>query len=278
MAKKQRRPLTVCPDIPELIGVVGEQLVFVLSGTPYFLSFAGQMTEIEFPGEVDDASFGQGGVAFVSGSSLWRFGADGKAVGAYDLAGFDVGRVLPGWDAVVGIGAPEHCLVQLTPPTDIALPEGATRARYVAPFATGVGMVWVDLEQVYRMREGSLPAALGRAPKVQALAVGPDGCFVIQLEKDTLLAAPRGVAVRLGSVVDAESARFSPDGMRALALDEDGAVLVDLVHGKEIRRWDGDFMPIGFGPEPILLDGGAGAIVGADGSVLLARFCPPLQD
>lgn len=278
MSKKQRRPETVCPQIPEIIGLVGDRLAFVLDSTPYFLTFAGDMTEIDLPDEVDAASFAPAGIALAGGDVLWRFAADGTALGVDDLTELEALRVLPGWDVTLAMAAPAHHLLQLSPAAELELPEGATRARHAAPFATGVGMVWVDLEQVYRLRHGSLPAALGRAPKAQGLAVGPDGAFVIQLEKDTLLAAPRGVGVRLGSVVDAESARFSADGLRAMALDEDGAVLLDLVNGKEIGRWDGDFMPIGFGPEPILLDGMAGAIVGGDGSVLIKRFCPSLQE
>lgn len=278
MAKKQRGAETVCPRVPDFIGVVGDRLAFVLDDAAFFITYAGEMTEVDLQDEVESACFAPAGVAFTDGAVLWRFTANCTALDVDDMSELEAVRILPGWDVALALAAPAHLLLRLAPPAVLPLPEGATRARFAAPFSTGVGMVWVDLEQVYRLREGTLPAALGRAPKPLGLAVGPDGAFAIQLEKDTLLASPRGVAVRLGSVIDVESTRFSPDGLRALALDEDGAVLLDLSAGKEITRWDGDFLPLGFAPEPILLDGATGSIVTADGSVLIKRFCPPLQD
>ena len=278
MPPKQRKTSTVCPRVPDWIGIVGDHVVFVLEDRAFFRSPGGAMTDVALDDTVAAVAIGPNGVAMVCGELLGRYSSGGVAVDATDYAEMDWVRVAPGWDGVLGISAPGHQLVLVDPPRELPIPEGASRARFAAPFASGTGMVWIDLEQVYRLRGAGMPSALGRANKAQALVVGPDGALVVQLEKDTLLASPRGVAVRLGATIDADSTRFSPDGMRALALDEDGVVLLDLAAGKELSRWDGDYLPLGFAPEPVLLDGASGAIVRADGTPLVQSFCPPLEN
>jgi hypothetical protein len=155
-------------------------------------------------------------------------------------------EVRPGERACLFVEVPEHRLLRLASGDAVALPDAATRAKHIRPWASGEGACWVDLDTLYRMREGGSIAALGKAPGAEGIGVGPRGAVVVSLKADTVVAAPRGLALRLGERVDAESARFSADGTKALVATERGVAEVDLIVGSVGRRWEGDLAPVGY--------------------------------
>jgi hypothetical protein len=155
------------------------------------------------------------------------------------------------------VEVPEHRLLRLATGDAIPLPDAATRAKHIRPWASGDGACWVDFDTLYRMRGEGAIAALGKAPGAEGIGVGPNGAVVVSLKADTVVAGPRGLALRLGERVDAESARFSSDGTRALVATERGVAEVDLTAGSIGRRWEGDLAPVGYA----VFEGGTRALV-----------------
>lgn len=162
---------------------------------------------------------------------------------------------LPGADVAIVVDIPVNRLLRLCDGKPIPLPDGALRARWLAPFEVGVGAAWIDGDTLYRLGPTRI-SALGRASGAEGLRVGPHGAVVVQLPDATLVAAPNGLAMRVEQRLLAASARFSADGLRAMLTGEEGVVLLDLGEGKVLRGWDGDLVPAGFvGDRAVRLDG-----------------------
>jgi hypothetical protein len=260
------------------VGIVAQpkgepHLAYCLDDRLFWRNAEGQLQETKLGAEPVLAAIGPTGLALASESVVHRFETNGTAIDVFDLTELEGVQVLPGHGVSLLVAAPAHRLLCGDPAREIVIPEGATRAKFAAPFASGVGMCWIDLDQLYRWTEGRAPAALCRAGKATGMAVGPEGAVVVQVEDAVILAAPRSPSVRISSEIDTSSVRFSADGKQALAADEDGAVWFDLEAGTELKRWDGEFLPLGFAPGPYLLNGTSGAVVNAKGKVFV-RLCP----
>ena len=261
-------PRLLAPGLPDWIGADGERIGWVIRDVLFWLDQGG-ISAARLPDLVDEVAAAPGGWTASTALGAVRVNPEDKKFTA--LLSVDEGEplaVLPGRDCAVVVAVPEHSLVRLADGACVKLPDAATRAPFLAPFATGVGLVWIDLDRLYRLTDGGIPNGLGTATGAQAIVCGPEGATLVGFEADTLCAAPKRLAVRLGASVDVESARFSPDGLRALVGDEDGVLEVDLVAGKELRRWDGSFLPVGYAPGPVRWDRAAGTLIDSDGGVL----------
>lgn len=270
-------PRLVAPGIPDWIGADGVRLawtlrdaLFVLEGdTVGVVPLPAEATDVAFAGEVWNVALPNGSVTVdpVAGQLVAAL-VDDEA-DPVDLVAGDA------W--VLFVETPSHRMLRHSDGTAVALPDAATRARFLRPWSLGAGACWVDFDTVYRMREDGRIAALGRAPGAEGIAVGPHGAVLVALKKDTVVAGPRGLTVRVGERVAAESARFAPDGARVLAATEDGAVLVDLASGEVVGRWEGHLVPVGFLPRggtlaPVFLHPDDGAVRFDDGELVLAGF------
>lgn len=192
-----------------------------------------------------------------------------------DPVGTRVGR-----DVGVYVEAPSHRAVRLSDGQELVLPDGASRSRWLAPWGTGVGVVWVDMETAYRLSPQACPpgedrgvriVALGRVKGALEVCAGPHGAAVIRGRTGSLLVAPRGLGVA-GPVL--EAVRFSDDGERVLATDDAGALELTLADGKVLNRWPGRFDPVGFlGGAGVLHDHATGAVRTLGGVELAAGFC-----
>lgn len=265
-------PLLLAPGLPDWIGADGERVGWVLRDVLFWFDGAG-VGSVRLPDLVEDVAASVGG--WTASTALGAVRVDPSNGRFTALLSVDEGEplaVLPGRDCAIVVAVPEHSLVRLADGSSVKLPDAATRAPLLAPFATGVGLVWIDLDRLYRLTDGGIPNGLGSAMGATSLSCGPDGAALVGLEGDTLCIAPRRLAVHLGSAIDVEGARFSPDGLRALAGDEDGVCEIDLSTGKELRRWDGSVVPVGYAPGPIRWDRDAGTLLDAEGIVIAIGF------
>lgn len=265
-------PRLLAPGLPDWIGADGERIGWVIRDVLFCLE-EGAVSTVRLPDLADDVTPAPGGWTASTALGAVRVNpADGKFTALLSVDEGEPLAVLPGRDCAVVVAVPEHSLVRLADGACVKLPDAATRAPFLAPFGTGVGLAWIDLDRLYRLTDGGIPNGLGTATGAQAIVCGPEGATLVGLEADTICAAPKRLAVRLGAAVDVESARFSPDGLRALVGDEDGVLELDLVAGKELRRWDGSFLPVGYAPGPVRWDRAAGTLIDAEGNVLASGF------
>ena len=265
-------PLLLAPGLPDWIGADGERVGWVLRDVLFW--FDGEAVgSVQLPDLVEDVAAAAGGWTASTAFGAVRVDpSNGKFTALLTVDEGEPLTVLPGRDCAIVVAVPEHSLVRLADGGNVKLPDAATRAPLLAPFATGVGLVWIDLDRLYRFTEGGLPNGLGSAMGATSLACGPGGAALVGLDGDTICVAPRRLAVRLGSAIDVEGARFSPDGLCALAGDEEGVTEIDMSTGKELRRWDGSFVPVGYAPGPIRWDRDTGTLVDAEGVVIANGF------
>lgn len=275
-------PRLAAVGVPEWIGADGTRIGWTIRDRLFLLDRDG-VTVVELPEYAEDASAVPG---------AWTL-ALGNGFVEVDPASAEVVRALvdddaqplstrPGRDVGVFVEAPEHRLLRLSDGLALPLPDGALRSRWLRPWATGIGAVWVDSEVLYRFGAESRIAAIGRAPGTAAIAAGPGGGVIVSLKADTVVAAPRALAVRVGRRLDAASARFAPDGLTVLAASEDGVAHVDLADGKVLKTWTGSFAPVGFASltdiaHPVLWNVERGTLEDGDGRVILdglARSAP----
>lgn len=264
-------PRLLAPGVPDWIGADGARVWWAVRDVLFCLDAQGVTTTL-LPDDVSECAVTAAGCTFATAYGAVMVSPEGIVGRALSVDAGEPLGVLPGADCVLVLSVPEHSLVPLAGGPAVPLPDAATRARFAAPFATGVGLVWLDLDYLYRMGADGRPHALGRAGGAAALAVGPFGATLVALEGDTICVAPGAPARRLGDPVDVEFARFSPDGLRALAADEDGLQEIDLRTGTTLRRWPGALTPVGYAPDATWLDGGTGNLTNADGRCLLAGF------
>ena len=264
-------PALLAPGVPDWIGADGTRIGWVLRDVLVWLDGA-HATVVRLPDLGDEVAPGPAGWTVATALGAAVVNADGTLGRCLSVDDGEPLAVLPGTDCVLVQAVPEHTLVRLDRGVAVPIPDAATRARFIGPFTIGVGAVWIDLDLLFRLREGAVPQALGRVSGAQAMAVGPDGAVLVATTDDTVCAAPRGLPARLGHSVDVESARFSPDGTRALVADESGVAELDLGTGKELRRWDGALVPVGYAPGPIRWNRDTGALVDEADAVRATGF------
>lgn len=267
-------PRLLAPGNPDWIGTDGVRLGWTLRDRLFLL----EGDRVRVVDLVDEAS------AACPGPTHWTVAVDAGFVLVDAAAGEAVGglyeeereplRLLPGADVGLLVAAPEHQLLRLHDGRALPLPDGALRARFVAPWTRGPGACWVDMDTLYRMRPRI--RALAKVAGCAGLATGPEGAVLAQLKRGCVLAAPRGEAVEVDEDLLAENARFSPDGRQLLASDGEAVLLVDSDTGKVLRRWEGEAIPVGFGPSgPWRLCTDRGEVRDAEDQVVAAGFCGP---
>lgn len=264
-------PRLLAPGEPDWIGTDGEHVGWVMADVLFVLDGDG-VAAVPLGDLPDDVAGANGRWSAALCDGVVRVEAS-EAVGAVLIDEYDPVQVLPGVDCVLAVAVPSHELLRTRDGARVPIPDAATRAKFAAPFLTGVGLCWIDLDVLYRLGESGQPNALGRASGAEAIAVGPRGSCLVQLATDTLVAPTRALAQKLGERLDVSTARFAPDGESALVADEDGVALLDLRAKQVSRRWEGALTPVGFAPGPIMLDRDRGALVDADGHVILDGFC-----
>ncbi|MSQ01126.1 MAG: hypothetical protein EXR71_04415 [Myxococcales bacterium] len=265
-------PRLVAAGVPDWIGADGSRIGWSVRDIVFWLD-GDHIVSHQLPDFVDDvcATPHAWTCATAGGAVVVEPAADRSGHSLVVDEGAPLG-VLPGADCVLVLSVPEHSLVRLADGVSVDIPDAATRARFVAPFATGVGLLWIDLEMLFRLTDGGIPQALGRVSGASALAVGPAGAALVSVAEDTVCAAPRSPPVRLGQGVQALTARFSPDGRRALVADEDGVLEVDLGEGKVLRRWDGPLTPVGYAPRAVRWNRSSGALLDDADQQLVGGF------
>ncbi len=264
-------PRVLAPGEPDWIGTDGLRVGWVMADVLFLLDLDG-IAAVPLGDLPDDVAAANGRWSAALSDGVVRVEGE-EAVGAVLIDEYDPVHVLPGVDCALAVAVPSHELLRTRDGARVPIPDAATRAKFAAPFLTGVGLCWIDLEVLYRLGESGQPNALGRASGAEAIAVGPRGSCLVQLAADTLVAPTRALAQKLGEKLDVATARFALDGETALVADEDGVVLLDLRTNRVSRRWDGALTPVGFAPGPVLLDREACALVDADGHVILDGFC-----
>lgn len=266
-------PRLCAPGRPDWIGADGETIGWIVRDR-LFLLRDGAVDMVDLPEEAEDACASPPSPGETGGRWTVAFGNGFVHV---DIAAADVVAAIvdderdpvsarPGRDVGLFVEVPEHRLLRLSDGLALPLPDAAVRARWIRPWETGIGACWIDFDTLYRL--GGRISALGRAPGAEGIRCGPEGAVLVTLTDDTVVAAPRGLAVRVGQRLDADSARFSPDGNEVLAASEDGVVHVDLRDGTVIASWEGNFGPVGFAGGPVLWDLDRGTLVRGDVDVL----------
>lgn len=263
-------PRLLAPGAPDWIGADGTRVGWALRDR-LFLLRDDHVAVVELPDLVEEIAPGPTRWTVALGAGFVRIDPvmarveelllDDEAAPVATRAGEALGLF---------VEVPEHRLLHLVDGRPLPLPDGAIRSRFVRPWQTGVGACWVDLDVILRM--GARVSVVGRAQRTEGLAVGPEGALLVRGASDTWVAAPKGLAVRVGRLLDADSARFSPDGASVLAAAADGVVWVDLATGEVRKSWPGSLAPVGFAPDPVLWDLDRGALTDATGAVRLDGF------
>lgn len=258
----------LAPGHPDWIGSDGRRVGWVVRDR-LFLHFGDEARMVVLPDLVEEVCPHPAGWVVALGQGFVVVDPDTAALTAVVLdEEADPVTTRPGAQVGLFVEVPEHRLVRVADGRTVPIPDGATVARWIRPWATGVGAVWVSGDVLYRL--GARVEAIGRAPGAAGIAVGPEGAVVVALGADAVVAAPRGLASRLGEHVDAASVRFSPDGAFAWAAGEEGAVRIDLAAARVVERRPGSLLPVGEGP--LFLDAARAAVVDGAGAELLGGF------
>ncbi len=176
-----------------------------------------------------------------------------------------------GRDVGVFLEAPAHRALRMADGSELELPEGGSRSRWLTPWASGLGVTWVDGETVYRLAAGGKVAAVGRVRGTSEVVTGPGGASVIRGRAGSLLVGARGFGVD-GPLVDA--ARIADSGESAVASDAAGAVELRLADGQVLGRWPGRLDPVGFlGGEALVHDRATGTVRTVSGRRVGEGFC-----
>jgi len=263
----------LAPGWPEWVGSDGERLGWVVRDR-LFLHQPGdeRCWLVQLPDAVEGVSPSPTGWVCALGQGFVTVDpARAEVVAALlddesDPVGTRAGR-----DAGVFLEAPLHRALQLVDGVELALPEGASRSRWLTPWGSGAGVNWVDGDTVYRLPAGGRVAALGRLRGTSEVIGGPGGACVVRGRTASLLVAPRGFGVE-GPLL--EAARISETGESAVASDAAGALEVRLADGKVLGRWAGRLEPVGFlHGEALVHDRATGEVRKAGGGRVGEGFC-----
>lgn len=188
--------------------------------------------------------------------------------GDFHARGIEVGV-----DVVVVDSGPERIAFLVADNAPFSLPVGA-RDSWPKPFSVGVGAIWLDGRRVFRIREGSRPKSAGTlrdAPR--RWMAGPHGSALFDTDAGIWALPATGGMVFLGEF-DFETCRICADGVRLLAQSEHGLVELDIGDGTLRNKKSAALWPVGFNPEPVVLDEEGGLLRTIDGKVL-AKGCLP---
>jgi hypothetical protein len=263
-------PRLLAPGVPDWIGADGVRVGWALRDR-LFLRTGDHVDVVELPDEIEEVCATPRRWTVALGNGFVR--VDPATATVQELLLDDEAEPLAthaGEELGLFIEVPEHRLLRLADGRPLPLPDAALRTRWIRPWATGIGAVWIDLDVVCRL--GARVSVVGRAPSTEGLAVGPEGSLLVAIKGDAVVAAPRGLTVRVGLPLASETARFSNDGLTVLAAFPDGVVWIDLTTGAVRKKWEGAYVPVGFAPGPVLWDGERGTLVDAAGAVLLDGF------
>jgi len=181
--------------------------------------------------------------------------------------------VLAGCDIVVVDRGVERVAYALETGATMRLPVGARDAR-PQPWASGFGVVWVDQNRVYRLREGVKPRVVGTLPwSPSGWRTGPSGSALFCSDDAALGLGAGGTLVSL-PICDLDSARFSDDGLSVLVITHDGVCCVGLADGVVSRQRSGSLVPVGFQNGPLVLDEDSGILKALDGQQREDGFSP----
>lgn len=252
------RLLAEVPSAPSWLGADGTRVGFAVGAT---LSILGsERRDLELPGEV---------LAVAPTASRWTVvtraatclvdPASARVVSLLDPGERPV-AIHPGAEELVAIGVPVNRRLGTDDGRERFLPDGALRSRWLRPWLSGEGAAWIDMDHVYRV-QGDVVRAVGRVRGATAFLVGPRGALIVAGGDLAAGGAPGKLLVEIAQPVEVEDATFSPDGSRALAEDDEGAVEIELETGSVARRWEGEWVPAGYAPGPVLWDVEAGRLL-----------------
>ncbi|MFN7146896.1 MAG: hypothetical protein ACK4YP_24185, partial [Myxococcota bacterium] len=263
-------PRLLAPGVPDWIGADGARVGWTLRDR-LFLLRDDHVDVVALPDLAEDVTAGPRRWTIALATGFVR--VDPFTARLEDLLLDDQAEPVatrPGEEVGLFVEVPEHRLLRLADGRALPLPDGALRSRWIRPWATGVGACWVDLDVLFRL--GTRVSVVGRIAGAEGIACGPEGAVLVRGAKDTMVASPRGLGVKVGRLLDAESARFAPDGATALAASLEGVHWIELETGRIRRTWDGSLAPVGFAPGPVLWDLDRGVLVDEAGVVLLDGF------
>ncbi len=262
----------LAPGVPDLLAADGRIAGWLHAGGLWTRDASGALAVLALPGGADALLAAPGAWTAFGEDVLWR---GDPATGEGALLGLapEVEEVRPGGDWIVLLGpdGPEVVAAPGAPPPP-PLDPAARAASSLAPFAAGPGLLWVADDRVWTMGPDAVPRAHGHLPRVLGFVPGPHGSAAFLLPDGAAVLAAGGRVVRLAETLDFETVRFAPDGSRLLAAAPSGAVEVDLAPGRVLRTLDAALLPVGYAPDPVLLDERTGALVDAGGAVLQGGF------
>ncbi|MBL8615887.1 MAG: hypothetical protein JNM72_09795 [Deltaproteobacteria bacterium] len=193
----------------------------------------------------------------------------------------------PSWPAPFGIAAPGAFSARLLPWPGAeadrdalrrSAPEVAWEGRCL-PWPCGGGHTVIHEQTVLRRRIGGPTRVLAELPAAPSWqAVGPGGALVVLVGGACLGAAAGGALIALPDGLDLGELRFSPDGQRALCLDEDNLVDINLVDGEPAGDPAEGWRPAGWrGSTPLAWEPRTGALAAMGGPALALGFgaAPP---
>ncbi len=157
-------------------------------------------------------------------------------------------------------------------------PEVAWEGRCL-PWPCGGGHTVIHEQTVLRRPIDGPTRVLAELPgPADWQAVGPGGALVVLVGGACLGAAAGGPLVALPDGLDLGELRFSPDGRRALCVDDDSLVEVNLIDGERIGDPAEGWRPAGWrGGAPLAWEPRTGALAARGGPTLALGFgaAPP---
>ena len=261
----------MCMGLPDAISIVGSTVVWTVDGGLFVQD--GERA-LFFPAEEVL------GIAVDSGRC---------AFACADTEGFRIVQILDGQiqteriyrgrgieiglDVVVVDSGTDRIAYRVSTNDALPLPVGARDSR-PKPFSSGVGAIWLDGPKIFRVRETGRPKSAGALPEVpQRWVAGPQGSALFETDAGVwALSSSSGLAF-VGEL-DFETVRVCSEGLFLLAQSENGVVEVDMSDGSVRSRKQAPLVPVGFGPEPIVLDEDGGLLRTIAGRVL-AEGCLP---
>ncbi len=186
---------------------------------------------------------------------------------------FPVRSVVAGSSWAVLDHGVERSVVALDGEVQIPIPAGATDA-HPQPWSDRPGLVWVQEGVVYRMGEDRRIRVAGTLPSQPSQwCAGPAGAALFCQGGEVWGMGP-GTAPRPMESLDWEGLRFAPSGERVLGATETGVEERCLRTGQLLWSRRGHVVPVGFGPDPILLEERTGRVHDTTGTVFASGFNP----
>ena len=153
------------------------------------------------------------------------------------------------------------------------IPVGA-RDSHPKAWTVGAGVTWLDGRHIYRFKIGGRTRLAGQiSAPVSLWRSGPHGAAIFKTSAGLFGLAPQG-AVHPLPELDVDSVRFSPQGTHIVAAVDNGAIQWSLAQQQTQGHLLGRLYPVGFTPEPVLLDEDVGIIRTWSGEICDQGFSP----